>query len=136
MSSEETIPKVKPSTARRIIRALLIISAILFLLILSGLIVKFWNMSSEYNTGYTINDVTKYVEENKQWPKSWAELPNDYSEFTDINFSLTINSASEEEVMASITPKSKVYYTYPRAKGLLKSLWKKVKEQQYQKESF
>lgn len=83
------------------------------------------NMKSEYVTARVISDVRIFVEKNDgKWPKSWQDLGgHDYTAFTTMNFNLDPDTASRDEVVDAIQPRSGKYYTYPHAREQLESLY-------------
>jgi hypothetical protein len=91
---------------------------------------KLWNMKSEYVTAGVIEDVQAFVEKTHgQWPRSWADLGSkDLSSYTRVDFSLDPVTATEQDVLSSIAPRSGKYYTYPHADDHLKRLYQELKD--------
>ena len=87
---------------------------------------KLLNMNSEYETARVIKSVHLFVKENEgQWPRSWDDLDKKLDKsYSYINFQLDPKTASKEEVLSAIKPKSGVYYTYPHARRNLVNLYK------------
>ncbi|MBA4386677.1 MAG: hypothetical protein C0404_01780 [Verrucomicrobia bacterium] len=90
---------------------------------------KLFNMKAEYVTAGVIRDVGTFVKNTHgQWPKSWGELKSeDLSSYTRVNFALDPATATEQEVLSSIAPRSGRYHTYPQAAEDLKSLYRELK---------
>jgi hypothetical protein len=87
------------------------------------LLPRLWNMKAEYVTAAVICRTEDDVAESHgQWPRSWADLGEDMSAYTTINFSLDPEKASAADVAASIKPLSGRSLTYPHAERDLERL--------------
>ena len=76
-------------TILRVLIAAGCIVVVLAVLVVVALWPKFSNMKSEYVTADVIRDTELFLKKTDgKWPRSWADLGGDYSEFTDVNFSL------------------------------------------------
>ena len=92
---------------------------------------KFSNMKAEYVTAGVIRDTGRFIKKTDgQWPRSWADLGEDYSRFTDFNFSLDPAKATKDDVLGSINPKSGRYYTYPHSKEDLEAVYNELRSHQ------
>ena len=112
-------------------RIMLIVScALLAFVVLVAVIVwpKFSNMKSEYVTAGAISRTQAYVQRTQgKWPRSWSDMgSSDETSYTRMNFGLDPKSATKEEVMNAIKPRSGRYYTYPHATEHLEELYNEV----------
>jgi hypothetical protein len=88
------------------------------------LVPQIWNLKAEYTTAVVIRRAEAFVSENRgRWPRSWADLGEDMSAYTTIDFSLDPEKASASDVAAAIKPVSGRYLTYPHAEQDLKRLY-------------
>ena len=121
-----------------ILRSLIAIGCVLVVLVLlvvAALWPTFSNMKSEYVTADVIRDTEHFIKKTDgRWPRSWADLGGDCSEFTDVNFSLDPSKATKDDVLKAIKPKSGRYYTYPDSKEDLEAVYDELKK--YQKPIF
>jgi hypothetical protein len=115
----------------RILIAIGCIFAVLVLVVVASLWPKLSNMKSEYVTAGVIRYIGTFIERTGgQWPRSWTDLGKDYSEFTDVNFSLDPSTATKDDVLGAVKPKSGRYYTYPHSKEDLLSVYDELKKHQ------
>ena len=74
-------------TPRRVLVAIALVIGGLIAALAAGLIPRLWNMKAEYVTAGVIRDTEEYVVRSQgRWPQSWADLGEDRSRYTTIDF--------------------------------------------------
>lgn len=104
---------------------LFILSALFIVFIALPMGVKLLNMKSEYVTGGVIHNTLEYTRNTGGlWPRSWADLKSEFaSAYTRMNFDIDPATATKQEIMSAIRPRSGMYLTYPGARRDLEQLW-------------
>lgn len=76
---------------------------------------------SEYVTAGVISDVKQFVTKNGRWPRNWEELPQNYSEYTRLNFKANISlmATNKQALSQAILPLYDRYIQYPHAERQL-----------------
>ncbi len=111
-------------TARRVLVAIALVISGLVAALAAGLVPRLWNMTAEYVTAGVIRDTEEYVVRSQgRWPKSWADLGEDRSRYTTINFAVDPDSSSKADVASAIRPVSGRFLTYPHADRDLERLF-------------
>jgi len=90
-------------------------------------------LAPEYNSASAIRQITVFVEQNRTWPTSWQVLGGEPLDGVEVNWSLDVHTCDRYDVMMSVSPETKRFYTYPHAERQLVELWQtvlKVREQQ------
>jgi len=92
---------------------------------------KLANMKSEYVTARVIRDTHAFVKKTHgQWPRSWADLGSeDLSSYTRMRFDIDPATATREDILSAISPKSGRYLTYPHAGNGLARLFEELENQ-------
>ena len=116
----------------KIIRRSLIAIGCVLVALVGCVVVALWpkvsNMKSEYVTAGVIRDTGLFITKTDgQWPRSWADLGEDRSRCTDLNFSLDPVKATKDDVLGAIKPKSGRYYTYPHSKEDLEAVYNELR---------
>ncbi len=90
---------------------------------------KLANMSSEYETARVIRETQEFVRKTQgQWPKSWADLGlEDMSAHTRMRFDIDPATATREDILSAIRPRSGRYLTYPHADRDLAVLFEELR---------
>ena len=111
-------------TPRRVLVAIALVIGGLIAALAAGLIPRLWNMTAEYVTAAVIRDTEEYVVRSQgRWPQSWADLGEDRSRYTTIDFAIDPKSSSKADVARAIRPVSGKFLTYPHADRDLERLF-------------
>ncbi len=91
---------------------------------------KLLNMKSEYVTADVIRDTRAFVAKTRgQWPRSWQDLgSDDLSSHTHMTFDIDPATATREDILSAIAPRSGRYLTYPHAEDDLAALFVEVRK--------
>jgi hypothetical protein len=109
---------------RRAVAVIAAVVGVVLVAIAVTLLPRLWSMRSEYETAGVIRRVEEYVTKSHgRWPRSWADLGEDLSHYTKVNFSLDPITATRSEVASAITPVSGRYLTYPHSQRDLERLY-------------
>ena len=84
------------------------------------------SLTAEYHSATAIREITAYVETNQSWPTSWSDMGLQPLEGVRVNWSLNIDTCDRYDIMASTSPSTGVYLTFPHAERLLGALWNLV----------
>jgi hypothetical protein len=124
VASCSTLSFEQHMTPRRVLVAIALVISGLIAALAAGLIPRLWNMKAEYVTAGVIRDTEEYVvRSNGRWPQSWADLGEDRSRYTNINFAIDPDSSSKADVGRAIRPVSGKFLTYPHADRDLERLF-------------
>ena len=92
----------------------------------SGIIGFVSGLAPEYNSAAAIRKVTEFVERNKTWPTSWADIDTLPLKGVNVNWYLDIGTCDRYDIMTSVAPATGSFYTYPHAERQLRDLWQVV----------
>ena len=80
-------------------------------------------LAPEYNSAAVIRGITEFVEQKEQWPTSWQDLRRGPMDRVQVNWTLNVNTCDRYDVMTSVAPSARSFYTYPHAERDLRGLW-------------
>jgi hypothetical protein len=111
-------------TSRCVLVAIALVISGLVAVLAAGPVPRLWNMTAEYVTAAVIRDTEEYVVRSQgRWPQSLADLGEDRSRYTTINFAIDPKSSSKADVVRAIRPVSGKFLTYPHADRDLERLF-------------
>ncbi len=121
-------PKQQPEKKGKLPIFLALLAGFVIGYLSSGIISYRSGLATEYNSATAIREITKFVQQNETWPKSWSDLKTQPLDGVRVNWSLDISTCDRHDVMTSVIPETGSFYTYPHAEQQLSDLWELVSQ--------